>query len=63
MVKVRVCPPIVMGSIPTLAMSFLRGFHKCYSFSRERENRMIYLINKSFPVLNVKKIKNGVKSI
>jgi hypothetical protein len=38
-VKVLVCHPIVKGSIPTLAMIFLHGSHKCSSFSRERERK------------------------
>jgi hypothetical protein len=28
---------------------------------RERENRMIYLINKSFPVVNVKKLNSKME--
>jgi hypothetical protein len=67
-VKVLVCHPIVKGSILTLAMIFHHGSHPNAFLSPvrdERENRIIYSINKSFPVLNVRKIKfkNGVKSI
>jgi hypothetical protein len=37
-VKLLVCPSIVKSSMPTLAMIFLQGFHKCSPFSsRERE--------------------------
>ncbi len=38
-VKALVCHPIVKGSMPTLAMIFLHGFHKCPSFSCERERK------------------------
>jgi hypothetical protein len=65
--KVLVCHLNVTGSIPTPAMIFLLGFYQCSSFSleREREREKIDLLNESFPLLNIKRLKfeNGVKSI
>jgi hypothetical protein len=42
-------------------MIFLLGFYQCSSFSleRDREREKIDLINESFPLLNIERIKFG----
>jgi hypothetical protein len=69
--KVLVYHLNVTGSIPTPAMIFLLGFYQSSSFSlerdreREREREKIDLMNESFPLPNIKRLKfeNKVKSI
>ncbi len=57
--KMLDCHLNVSGSIPTPAMIFLLGFYQCSSFSleRDREREKIGLINESFPLLNIERLK------